>query len=311
MPRPFESEGVWLRCALHAHTTSSDGEMPPEFLAGHYERAGFDVLAITDHWVTTEQRSSDGLVVVPGVELNARVAETGSEAHVLALGVEVAPELPETQYETLDETAGWVIRHGGVAFLAHPYWSGLRTPEFERCDAFLGLEVYNAGCELEAGRGVSAVHWDEVLEAGRPWLAIAVDDCHHPGFDSARAWTWVRASERSPAAVLAALRDGAFYGSTGPVIEEVSVDGRTVSVRCSGAARVTLVTGRGRGAAAGIDPFGYCARGRILERDGDGITAAELFAPPATPYARVEVRDKNGGVAWTNPLWHSAAAVST
>ena len=27
---PFEAEGVWLRCALHAHTTNSDGEMSPD-----------------------------------------------------------------------------------------------------------------------------------------------------------------------------------------------------------------------------------------------------------------------------------------
>ena len=48
---PFEGDGVWLRCALHAHTTNSDGEMAPDMLVRHYEWAGFDVLAITDHWV--------------------------------------------------------------------------------------------------------------------------------------------------------------------------------------------------------------------------------------------------------------------
>jgi predicted metal-dependent phosphoesterase TrpH len=50
---PFEGDGVWLRSALHAHTTNSDGEMAPEMLVRHYEWAGFDVLAITDHWVRT------------------------------------------------------------------------------------------------------------------------------------------------------------------------------------------------------------------------------------------------------------------
>ena len=54
-----------------------------------------------------------------------------------------------------------------------------------------GIEVFNAGCELEVGRGLSAVHWDELLEAGRLCPALATDDSHHPGFDSDFAWTWL------------------------------------------------------------------------------------------------------------------------
>jgi histidinol phosphatase-like PHP family hydrolase len=40
-----------LLCELHAHTTWSDGEMSPRELIDLYGRAGFDVLAITDHTV--------------------------------------------------------------------------------------------------------------------------------------------------------------------------------------------------------------------------------------------------------------------
>ncbi len=50
---PFDAPGLWLRCALHAHTTNSDGELAPDLLVRHYEWAGYDVLAITDHWVRT------------------------------------------------------------------------------------------------------------------------------------------------------------------------------------------------------------------------------------------------------------------
>ena len=52
---PFDDDGIWLRCALHAHTTNSDGEMAPDMLVRHYEWAGYDVLAITDHWVRTRR----------------------------------------------------------------------------------------------------------------------------------------------------------------------------------------------------------------------------------------------------------------
>jgi len=65
---PFDDEGgIWLRCALHAHTTNSDGDMPPDKLVQHYERAGYDVLALTDHWVRTVERSTRRLLVIPSV----------------------------------------------------------------------------------------------------------------------------------------------------------------------------------------------------------------------------------------------------
>ena len=45
--------------ALHAHTTNSDGELAPRALARHYERAGYDVVALTDHWHRSDAPSTD------------------------------------------------------------------------------------------------------------------------------------------------------------------------------------------------------------------------------------------------------------
>jgi hypothetical protein len=36
---------VWLRGNLHAHTTLSDGQLPPEQVIAAYEQAGYDFLA--------------------------------------------------------------------------------------------------------------------------------------------------------------------------------------------------------------------------------------------------------------------------
>jgi hypothetical protein len=299
---PFESQGAWLRCALHAHTTASDGELAPELLVAHYERAGFDALAITDHWVRTAPASRGSLIVVPSVELDALVPEGGRTAHVLALGAAEAPERPERELPGLAETVAWVNAHGGVAYLAHPYWSGLRISDVIGCEGIAGLEVYNAGCELEVGQGLAAAHWDEALAAGRRWHGLAVDDSHHPGFDSAHAWTWVRAAERSPGAVLASLADGSFYSSTGPVIEELSWDDTTLEVSCSPARRITLVAGPSRGASVGAGRLGYVHRAEVLAEDTRGITAARLAIPSGAPYARLEVHGADGGTAWTNSL---------
>ena len=197
-----------------------------------------------------------------------------------------------------------MLAHGGAPYIAHTYWSGLRASDFEACEGLLGLEIYNAGCELEVGRGLSSLHWDEALENGRLLYGIAADDSHHPGYDSALAWVWARCAHRSTEAVLAALKEGSFYSSTGPRIHGLEVTEEAVEIRCSPAQSVTLVAGRRKGARANAGRLGYPHRARILETNDRGeITAARLERPARAAYGRVEVEDSRARKAWTNPLW--------
>jgi hypothetical protein len=300
---PFDGDAPWLRCALHAHTTNSDGELAPDMLVRHYEWAGYDVLAITDHWVRTTEPGTRKLLVVPSTELNAEAPDQANDAHVLALGVDADPVLPEGNFSHLQEVVDWIGDNGGVPYLAHTYWSGLRTEQWWETRGLYGIEVWNTGCELEIGRGDSALHWDEALEHGRPLFALATDDSHHPGFDSGFAWTWVRA-EKTQEAILEALRTGAFYASTGPAIHDVAVGDGEVVVRCSPARSVTLYAGRSRGARANAERMGYPNYSEILERNDDElITAVRLQKPYDPPYGRIEVCDRDGRKAWTNPFW--------
>jgi hypothetical protein len=298
---PFDTDGVWLRCALHAHTTNSDGELAPEALTRRYEALGYDVLAITDHWVRTEAPSTEKLLVIASTELNALAPTRADDAHVLALGIDVDPVVPDLDFAPLPEVVAWVTDHGGVPYLAHTYWSGLRPEHWEGCEGLVGIEVWNTACELELGRGDASLHWDEALERGRLLYALATDDSHHPEHDAGVAWTWVRARERTKAAVLDALRDGAFYASMGPTIEHVAVADGEVTIRCSPAASATLYAGRSRGARTNN---GFEHRAEVLERDAAGlITAVRLERPFRQPYGRIVVTDENGKRAWTNPLW--------
>lgn len=302
MDSPWQRDGDWLRAALHTHTTNSDGELAPRALARHYGRAGYDVLAITDHWHRSEAPSSPELVVLPGVELNC-VLPGDRDGHVLGIGIDRDPTELEGERRGLAETGDWITAAGGVAYLAHPYWTGARPGGLELPPSVTGIEVFNAGCELEVGRGLSSVHWDELLEDGRICPALVTDDSHHPGFDSDHAWTWIRA-ERAPESVLEALRTGRFYGSTGPLIHDVEVRDGDVVVRCSPARSVTLLTGRTSGTAVNAGRLGYRYGAEILDvTSEDHIVAARLDLAGNAPFARLEVVDPAGRRAWTNPLW--------
>jgi hypothetical protein len=300
---PFAANGKWLRCALHAHTTRSDGELSPDELVSLYERAGFDVLAITDHWVRTEARSTDRLLVIPSSELSCLLpGET--DGHLLAYGIDEDPlEFVRTRPD-LAAASAWVGEHGGVAYLAHPYWTGAPASGLSLGDGVAGLEVYNAGCELEVGRGLSTVHWDDLLERGGRYFGIATDDSHHADFDSGFAWVWARVAERSQAAVLDALATGSFYSSAGPLVHELHVENGSVEVLCSPCHRVTLCTSPRRGSSVSAGRFGYRYAGEILsEVDDEEITCARLEWPAGSLYGRLELVDSRGRKAWTNPLW--------
>lgn len=304
MIAPFDGKGTWLRCALHAHTTESDGDLPPAALAAHYARAGYDVLAITDHWKITETAFDGDLVLVSGVELNC-VLPGARDGHVLGLGVRADPaELRDLAggYPDLAATGDWIGAHGGVAYLAHPYWTGATPGSLDLPASVTGIEVFNAGCELEVGRGLSTVHWDELAEAGSLCPALATDDSHRPGFDSDHAWTWVRATERTPDAVVAALRAGALYGSEGPTFGTIGRADDAIEVVCSPCRSVTLVSGKTLGAAVHAGRLGYRHRAAIVERAGELIVAARLEIPPAARHVRVEIVDERGRRAWASPF---------
>ena len=144
---PFTAPGEWLRCQLHCHTDQSDGEPTIAELIAHYEAAGCDVLAITDHWLITRGESST-MLMLPASELSSKLDRAPFEAEVLALGIEELPE-PREEFDSIAACAQWIVDHGGVAYLAHPRWSSLTADDYLSAPALSGLEIYNGGCEVE------------------------------------------------------------------------------------------------------------------------------------------------------------------
>ena len=297
----FREDGVWLRCQFHAHTTNSDGEPSPAELCDHYAGLGFDVLAITDHWhVTSVER--DDIVVIPSSELTADCASPQGEAEALALGVAVLPEAREP-FPDIEAMAAWIVEQGGVPFLCHPYWSGLRAEDVLAAPSLAGIEIWNGGSEVMQGNGLSTVHWDDVLQQGRLLLGLATDDCHSPGEDSGFGWTWVLARERSAEAVIDALRRGRFYASAGPGLLDVVIEEESVIVRCSPARSVRLRSGPWDGCTVNADPAMGNWRGEARASDAAGlVTEAHLQYPEFWRWARVEVEDDRGRRAWSSPF---------
>lgn len=295
---PFDKPGRFWRGNLHSHSTRSDGWRSPEQVCQAYHQAGYDFLAITDHFLSqygfpltdTRPFRGDGFATLLGAELHAGRTEFGEPWHILAVGL--PPDFPPTApEETAPQIAARAMGAGAYVAVAHPQWYSLTEADVLSLGPVHAIEVFNGVSVDYNDRADSWYMLDLMLARGRRYMACAADDCHFSPTrnDFARGWVWVKSETLSPAAILAALKAGAYYSSTGPQIEDVQVyPGDRVVVHCSPAERV-LFTGRTYHAVA---------------IGGVGLCEAELSLKDfRSPYGRVVVRDAQGNHAWSNPIW--------
>jgi PHP domain len=293
----FSTPGRFWRGGLHAHSDRSDGALSPAAVVEQYRHAGYDFVAVTDHFravygfpvTDTRALRSDGFTTLIGAELHAPDPELSAEWHLIAAGLplDFAPLRPG---ETGPQLARRARQAGAFLGIAHPAASLLTLADADRVDAAHAVETHN----VLAGREDRADSWhfyDALLARGRRLSAYAADDAHFQPGDppGCRSWVQVRAAALDPADLVAALIRGAYYSSTGPEIAAVDLDGDEVHVVCSPATRVILT-----GGLPGCQLV-----------TGEGLTRVAIplgFLADAS-HVRVTVVDAAGERAWTNPLW--------
>ncbi len=294
---PFTRPGRWYRGGFHCHSTNSDGNRSVESVTAWYADAGYDVVAITDHNQLTPAHlpRAPRLLLVPGTEVDVGRTRLGESYHIVGVGlgemIEIPRDVASRQRLAAQDVVGALRRAGAVVFIAHPYWSGLVAEDLLPLDGVAGIEVFNANSEVDIGKGYSGVHWDDCLSRGKLLWGAATDDAHWRLPDYGRAWTMVRAEERTREAIVGALAGGAFYASTGAVLEDVTFDGAVATVRVGapGASEVRFICDR--------------RWGHRVVADGAPLETATYALRGREKYVRVEVTTPSGHRAWTNPLF--------
>ena len=139
--RPTESGSAARSTRTRPGRTASSR---PKNLARHYERAGYDVLAITDHWRITGA-PNERLLVIPGVELNC-ILPGARDGHVLGFGVAGTDERGSRARPASTQTSG---RHGRLD-------RGARRHRLPRAPVLDGRHAGDAGapCERRRNRGL-------------------------------------------------------------------------------------------------------------------------------------------------------------
>jgi hypothetical protein len=291
-----DSDGyTWVKGNLHCHTTNSDGRVAPQERLDQYVAQGYDFLCLSDHHNITavdSVQAPDGFVLIEGAELHPDNPFGGQVHHFVCLGIH---EHIDARSMPPQHVVNAVNEQGGQVWLAHPHWSSVIIQrDTLPLQGFAGIEVFNSTCRFMA-RGESSVHWDDWMSLeDRVYPMLANDDTHgapEDNRDTYQSWTMARVKERTPEAVLEALRTGASYGTTGPQIHhlEVGMDGDTpvVHVRCSPARRIAAVA----------DAYGteYTQQGELFEE-------ATFPLRKNARWVRVEVVGPEGDKAWANPV---------
>jgi hypothetical protein len=283
---PFERRGRWFRGNLHTHTTESDGRLSPQETVEFYKSRGYDFICLTDHNKVTDPSglSTDDFLVFTGCE----VSPAQTSHHIVGIGIKTLG--PVEKEDTPQDMIDRLGTMGGLVFVAHPYWSALDSGAVRNLTGIIGIELYNTGCEVEIGRGFSTVHWDVLLTSGMALDGLAVDDGHRYTDDAPGGWVWVKAPRLTEDSIMAAISRGHFYSSTGPTVQEATVNEEEIRVACSPAETISF----------------HChgPSGGSVHRVGEAVlTHASYGLRPELRYLRVECIDAGGRKAWLNPLY--------
>jgi len=277
---PFSAEGQWYRGNLHTHTTVSDGSLPVQETCALYRNKGYDFLAITDHDAFFPAETFDkNLLVLPGIEIKA-----GCTQHIVLLN---PVQAGETRHLPMNDLPRF-LSPDTYTIAAHPYWSGLTSGDVATIPFFNAVEAFNGVCHRTRGKGFSSIHWDELLHTERFCHGVAVDDIHSVE-DCGKGWVMVKAVNLTTKEIIASLKKGLFYASTGVEITHLEYHKTTVTIET--ADPFTAID------FIGIGPSGS----RIASTDNKS-TQAEFSINPAMKYLRIEITNAAGQKAWVNPI---------
>lgn len=200
----------------HLHTNRSDGEGTPFEVGVAYRRAGYDVIAITDHHKMPP--SVEAKEIFEG--LTERFSVIRAEEvhnkdmgyfHIINLGgafsvneiIEADDEYVDSELRTLIDgtdfgeadpyncayrtfVANEIHKGGGLAVIAHPFWEcygeyNMQTADLEyllRAGSFDALELL-AGCDRNNnGNNLQVAKWHEMRENGIKIPVLGASDSH-------------------------------------------------------------------------------------------------------------------------------------
>lgn len=257
--------------------------MPLAAGIARYRAAGAGFLAVTDHDHVSDlgpaRARYPDMALLEGFEYSRT-------ENVLFVGEQVPPLYRVGMNEAL------AAADGLLTVVCHPrprarddYWTVEKILALSPRP--VGIEIYNG--HYQAGHVVwkdsnplYTETWDALLSSGGRFWGYANDDFHDPP-DFGRAWNMAWVESLTPAGVLASLKAGRSYGTTGLIVEQIGIDGVDIGIRLA-------VPAEGRFIGTG---------GRVLQRSMGKDFA---WRHDGSGYVRFEARSGQE-MLWLQPLF--------
>lgn len=275
----------WYKVGLHIHTTVSDGVKTPSEAAKIYKEAGFDAIALTDHWQYHQDDTIEGLNIISGCEYNLGGSDSVEGVmHIVGVGMREKPNLARenSPQEVVDE----IKRAGGLAILAHPAWSLNTIDSVKDIKGFDAVEIYNSVSDVnQSSRPYSGYFTDVLANSGITYKIVATDDVHYYEDDKAKSYIMVKAKSNSAEDILDSVKKGDHFSTQGPMLF-VERKGDKIVAKCSPCVKIDFLTNA------------VWAPDKIYR--GENLTTAEYTVKDFDKWVRVEVLDSNGNYAWSN-----------
>jgi len=267
-----------------------------------YREAGYDFTCLSEHlWsdprfaaptiIDATAFEGPDFITVISAELHCpgKAYDRDGLWHILANGLPVDFAMADDS-ETGPQLVARAVAAGAYVTIAHPEWHHLTDDEahsLAQAGAH-GVEIYNHSSTIGAARGGGIAALDLLLHKGHRLHLTATDDSHHVPDDGFGGWVMVAAARLAAVDIVAALKAGRFYASTGPSFTDIVLDGTTLHVGTSPVDRVVL--------AADNHQALYVA--------GSDLTTARFDLDTLdSSFIRVVAIDAQGRCAWSNPYW--------
>jgi len=158
----------------------------------------------------------------------------------------------------------------------------------------IATEVYNYGCAVAECTGESEYEWDYALRNGKKLFCIATDDAHWYTREKMQAlggFTMVQCSKLDRSSICSAVKKGAMYASSGPIIKDMRIQNNILKVKFSPAQHVNIIS---------YDSYVPVFR----STDGSLIDSIEWpIAQNKVKYIRIEIAGSDGKKAWSQPIF--------
>jgi len=299
---PFGLGHSIYRGNLHGHSTHSDGVLSAQAVVETYADLGYDFTCLSDHlWIddkfaatsVCDGRALDrkGFITLPSAELHCygKTYDQDGVWHIVANGLPLDFACPDAN-ETAPDLIARAQAAGAYVSLAHPEWYTMTTDEAMQVAAADAVEIYNHSCVVTSARGSGIAIADYLLNEGKKISFTATDDSHFKLPDWGGGWVMVAAAELSQNALVAALKAGHHYASTGADFTDLQIEDGVLTVSSSSVENV-VISGAGHMAMA---------------ETGKNMTVTQFdLSKFRSDWFRITLRDAAGKMAWSNPFYKS------